>query len=312
MPSLLADFYEDLDAGKLRIRPPSKFLFLCGGTIGANGTADAESLRDYLFRLRSCSSELKAEVVRAETANQLYRDTNYSDLISFEEDIARISTIVLVIAESPGSLAELGAFASNDTMRKALRVIVQRSHWGDESFIRFGPLQRIHKDNEDYVGVFPWQTIEPKKLDLASVETHYDEMVKFINRQIDAVKNSLQFPEDQSTRQFYIIYWIVYLAMAIPLSSIVKLLQEILPDIQQKDVKNLIYCMKIAGWIDTETYSGKTYYFVKFDKDPFDYAFKEGVSDSDSSRRKLSVSEALKQAEGVPKHVLEVAYKARA
>jgi len=170
----------------------------------------------------------------------------------------------------------------------------------------------MHGDNEDYVGVFPWELVEPKKIDLASVELHYEEIVKFINRHIDAVSNSLHFPADQNTRLFYVIYWIIYLAMAIPLASIVQLTQELFPSVQQKDVKNLIYCMRIAGWIGTETYSGKTYFFVKFDKDPFDYAFKEGVTDVDSSRRKLEVGKALMQAEDVPKHVREVAYKARA
>ena len=72
LPSLLTAFYEDLDAGKLRVRPPNKFLFLCGGTIRADDSPDAESLRDYLFRLRSCASELNGQVIRAETANQLY------------------------------------------------------------------------------------------------------------------------------------------------------------------------------------------------------------------------------------------------
>jgi hypothetical protein len=55
--------------------------------------------------------------VLAEDAFRLFRDSDYSDLISFEEDLARIASVVLVIAESAGSLAELGAFASNDTIR---------------------------------------------------------------------------------------------------------------------------------------------------------------------------------------------------
>lgn len=160
-------------------------------------------------------------------------------------------------------------------------------------------------------GGFPWETTGPKKLELAALDLHYDEILKFINQQIDAVKSSLQFPADDGTRQFYVIYWIIYLAMAIPLASIVQFAQELFPSIQQRHVKNLIYCMRVAGWIGTETYSGKTYFFVKFDKDPFDYAFKEGVADTDSARRKLAVSEALKRAEAVPRHVREVAYSAR-
>ena len=44
-----------------------------------------------------------AHFVYAESATQLYRDSKYKDLIAFEEDIAQISDIVLIIGESAGS-----------------------------------------------------------------------------------------------------------------------------------------------------------------------------------------------------------------
>lgn len=314
MPSLLADFFEDLDQAKLRIERPKKFLFLCGGTIGPDGAAQIESLRDYLYRIRSFSTESKGEIVRAETATQLYRDTGlgYGDLISFEEDIARIATVVLVIAESPGSLAELGAFAGNNTIRRALRIIVQDKYWKDESFIRFGPLQRIYGANEDFVGIYPWVTDDSGTVVPSTADPHYDEIVKFINRQLDAAPKSEQFSADDVTRNFYIIYWIVYLAMAIPLGSIVKLAQEIIPNIEMKEIRNKIYCMKIAGWIDAVSYSNKTYFYVRHDKDPFAYAFKKGVIDRDSARRKLAITEALTKDEDAPEYVRKVAIDGRA
>ena len=59
-------------------------------------------MRHYLLNERKIGRRLKADIVLAETANQLYRDTAYKDLITFEEDIAKISALVLVIAESSG------------------------------------------------------------------------------------------------------------------------------------------------------------------------------------------------------------------
>jgi hypothetical protein len=99
--------YHDQDHTKLRFTRPSKFVFLCGGVISA--TAQPNTLRDYLYRTKHLSAHLNAEVVLAEEARDLYRSTKYRDLISFEEDIARMASLVLVIPESPGSLAELGA-----------------------------------------------------------------------------------------------------------------------------------------------------------------------------------------------------------
>jgi hypothetical protein len=148
--------YEDLDHSKLRFKYPSRFIFLCGGIISNDGRA--VSLRDYLYRVRNIKSRLAGGIILAEEATQLYRDSHYRDLISFEEDVARIAAIVLVIPESPGSLAELGSFSTNDTIRQALRVIIQEQHERADSFIRFGPIQRLYTlHGRDFVGVYPWR-----------------------------------------------------------------------------------------------------------------------------------------------------------
>jgi len=108
-------------------------MFLCGGYIANDENAKAKNLRDYLFRVRQIAN--RYNIVLAEKATQLFRDSEYDDLISFEEDVARIAAVVLVIAESPGSLAELGAFTANDTIRNALRVVIQQQHEIAESFV---------------------------------------------------------------------------------------------------------------------------------------------------------------------------------
>jgi hypothetical protein len=102
--------YDDLNFDGVRVFRPSKFMFLCGGYISGDKSAKAKNLRDYLFRVKQIAT--KYDIVLAEKATQLFRDSEYDDLISFEEDVARIAAVVLVIAESPGSLAELGAFTS--------------------------------------------------------------------------------------------------------------------------------------------------------------------------------------------------------
>jgi hypothetical protein len=117
----IQSFYGDLLLEKLRIIRPSKFVFMCGGAIVKTPpNARPENLRDYLWRVRPL--RLAHPTVLAEDAFQLFRDSDYDDLISFEEDVARIAAVVLVIAESAGSVGELGAFASNNTIRQVLRV----------------------------------------------------------------------------------------------------------------------------------------------------------------------------------------------
>jgi hypothetical protein len=179
----LVELYNDLDPERLRITRPSKFLFLCGGAVAHDGNPKPQNLRDYIYRVRRLRSSY--EIVLAEKANQLYRDTDYTDLISFEEDIARIAALVLVIAESAGSLAELGAFASNNTILKALRVMIKKTHDSGESFIRFGPVQRVRTSYKHakvgHVGVYPWRDHANGKLVITSVKPHYTQIRKFIS-----------------------------------------------------------------------------------------------------------------------------------
>jgi hypothetical protein len=178
----LVELYNDLDPERLRITRPSKFLFLCGGAVANDGNSKPQNLRDYIYRVRRLRSSY--EIVLAEKANQLYRDTDYTDLISFEEDIARIAAVVLVIAESAGSLAELGAFASNDTILKALRVMIKEKHDSGESFIRFGPVKRVRHSYKhakiDHVGVYPWRDHANGNLVISSVKPHYTQLRKLV------------------------------------------------------------------------------------------------------------------------------------
>lgn len=307
----LTTLYQDLNFEKLRISRPSKFVFLCGGIIGPDGTKQANSLRDYLYRVQSFCKRLHGEVILAEKANQLYRETSYGDLISFEEDIARIAAVVFVIAESPGSLAELGAFASNEVIRRALRVIVQTDHFNKESFIRWGPIQRIKNDGVEFVGVYPWKTRRTGHIVLRSTALHRAEMVKFVNQHLDAIPKTEQFPRASDVSVFYLIYWVIHLSLAISRSSLYNSIRILVPAVTDIDLRNKIFCMQLAGWIAVESYSGKDYLYTCHDVDPFVYKFDDAVSERDTVRRKIEVTQALAAAEKVPKHVRSVAANRR-
>lgn len=114
----LSDLTHRIDRDALRVRRPHHTVFLCGGVISTEASdRRVISVRDYLYRICPIQQKIDAKVVLAEEAQQLFRDTTYNDLISFEEDIARLSSIVLIISESPGSLAELGSFSSEVAIR---------------------------------------------------------------------------------------------------------------------------------------------------------------------------------------------------
>lgn len=292
MPDALDRFLAEINRTKLRVSRPSKFVFLCGGEILKDSAAHAANLRDYLWRIKGIGCKSTAYVL-AESAQQLYRDSGYSDLITFEEDIARIASVVLVVSESAGSLAELGAFCSNIVISPVLRVLISESNFAQESFIRWGPVERVRAANRDRVGVFPWMSGgAPGELE-ASVEPSFEDIEKFIDDHIAASSSTMQYPVNPEIAQFYDIMWIIYIADAISPGKLLDALQKIHPTVTQSHIKRKLYTLRVANWVKITPYGGQDYYFLPEQNDPFHYGFVEGTKGKDPIRRVLSVREEI-------------------
>lgn len=307
----LKALFDDLDLEQLRVKRPSKFLFLCGGAIPVDPQSKTrpENLRDYICRVRPL--KWNHEIVLAESATDLYQATSYHDLISFEEDIARIAAVVMVIAESAGSLAELGAFSANETIRKSLRVIISQNREQQKSFVRYGPVERVKKTERGYLGIFPWRTHSNGWVILKSAQPHYSEIRKFIFSHVNSTPNSVIYNRLNESSVFYLIYWIINLCVAVSPVVLHRYLTYIIPQISEEEMRNKIYCMQLARWVGMEAYSNKDYFYSLYDDDPFDYKFRPGTKERVAIRRKLPVTTALRKAEKVPKHVIDLAIQSR-
>ena len=304
----LRDLNMRIDRASLRVRRPSHSVFLCGGLISKQPDNKAVlSIRDYLYRIRQAEKRLGATIVLAETAQQLYRDTSYSDLISFEEDIARIASIVLVISESPGSLAELGAFASEPVIRDTLRIIISEDHSKAESFVRFGPIRRIENINRSHIGIFPWKTHKSNGLVVkASVTPHFKEIVSFIKDRIEEIPSSLSYctlPVEKA--RFFDILWLIGLLEPAPPERLYDAVRLVHPDMTDPYIRNCLYTLRACHWIDTFSYSGRDYFFLPENRDAFDYAFLPGRRPRDVAVHKLSIVTEFHQTVSISKAVLK-------
>lgn len=305
----LAQLYQDLDAERLRVSKPSRFIFLCGGpVVEEQSVPTSPCMRDYLYRKKRLGKF--AQIVLAERAVELFRDTSYDDLISFEEDIAKIASLVLVISESPGSLAELGAFATAPVINQALRIISHEQYEEDNSFIRHGPMRRVKNRSSGSLAFFPWK-MGKNGIVKASANRHFDSMKQYILDELGRVPKSQTLNDLAETGSIYVIYWIIYLSLAITiedLASVARILGIACPKDQ---IENYIYCMRVAGWVDKVVYSDREYFYSNSANDPFDYAFRPSVDTRDSARRKVAVREELLRLVKAPKHVRDSVVKRR-
>lgn len=79
--------------------------------------------------------------------DELLYSSKTKDLLSLEGLLADSVDAIVLIPESPGSFAELGAFANDELLRIKLICIVDKKYKKDKSFINQGPLKLVKKAN---------------------------------------------------------------------------------------------------------------------------------------------------------------------
>lgn len=80
--------------------------------------------------------------------DELLYSSHAPDLLSLENLLADSVDAVIMIPESPGSFAELGAFASNEKLRNKLVCVIDEKFKKTKSFINQGPLKLVKQANK--------------------------------------------------------------------------------------------------------------------------------------------------------------------
>lgn len=120
----------------------SYYIFLCGG-------AGKNCIRNTV---RMQLEEIGYQILYPEDlfVDIINRDKK-SDLLDYENLLARNADIVCVICESPGSFAELGAFVQSDIIKNRMVAAVNNRYKRDKSFIMLGPIRHLKKINSESV-----------------------------------------------------------------------------------------------------------------------------------------------------------------
>jgi len=136
------------------------------------------------------------------------------DLLSLENILADSAHAVIIIVESPGSIAELSSFVSDEVLRKKLIAVVNRKHRDDKSFIMLGPVALLRSIRREAVILHDLGNPDPAKLadDVRRAVRHIMSDTK--------VDDSLNNP----IRAQYFILASVFIAEPVTLQDLTKLL----------------------------------------------------------------------------------------
>lgn len=113
-------------------------VFLCG----AMGSARRRSLREYIERHHPDLLVFYAEDVWEQIGGDPLRNA-----LELETRLADLADVLVLVIESAGTIAELGAFAVNSELRRKLLPVLGKAHQRDASFIVSGPVRWVDRDS---------------------------------------------------------------------------------------------------------------------------------------------------------------------
>ena len=138
----IIDFAKSLLVARCKIQNAPNLIFLCGGEIADSGAY--RSFRDFFNRYLRKNKPTLAERVRLaeEVSNWYHKDDAFPDLLELEHYLAHLASVTVLFVESPGSIAELSAFAMSDNLRPKTLAILNSSLDLRTSFIKDGPVRK--------------------------------------------------------------------------------------------------------------------------------------------------------------------------
>lgn len=143
--SLLA-FAQSVKISTCRVRNTPNLIFLCGGP-PQNGRAPGpyRSARDYFFRYVKANRPTIATRLRfAEDIGRWMDHQVFADLLEVENYVADLADVIILFVESPGSIAELGAFSALTKVQPKILAVVNKK-FREPSFISDGPVRRLQQ-----------------------------------------------------------------------------------------------------------------------------------------------------------------------
>ena len=273
----------------IRVLAPTSVVFLCGGALTKDGPPSM--LRDAFYRTTTTGRHAGYDVVLAEAAQPLTADAGYSDLLSFESDIAQVVGAILLFAESAGSLAELGAFAALKTVAPSLIAVLTTHYYSQSSFIRNGPIkfletaygdEWVHVLDEEDLGITADGSLAA--LDSAKLSSAIEPTIQ------TRLKKRSRWSSFDKSHDGHVILLIVGLCQelgALTLTEIREYLKHF--DVNDPRLDNFLYCAILLGWIEKVRKGNHIFYVGVSVGNAIQYQVNTGIQFRDKIRWRADV-----------------------
>ena len=246
-----------LDMGACRVEFSSKpVVLLCGGYFKLNteSTEHKLSLRDAINNFTPYPSEF--ELFYPEHIKGWNADNLFPDLISFEKELASICSLVVIILESEGALAEIGAFSQLKELSNKLIAIRSEIYAGSDSFINLGILRFLTAQDKTAVKTYPWNIKNTSSITTEIIADVIDD----IKSQLKKQPKTQNFKITLKSHVMVLICQIIFLFIAIKESEIFQFLKVLRINTTNPELRSQLFLLTEFKLIKQVEYSDSHFY----------------------------------------------------
>ncbi len=269
-------FIATVDPDRATVVSFPEFIAIFGGAISLQKKRKKpKSKRDaFYWWILEHRKELKELLLLPENYNDWSDFAIYSDLLLFEKDLGHLTSAVLVFLESPGSIAELGAFSQIDSLSERLIVVVADEHHPKRSFISLGPIRSITETQKHQNGICVIPNVKPEQL----VE-HISVIVGMLDKKRQRIQGTARFNKKSIQHEILFILDFINLFLVIQIIELQQLASDFGLEINLPRLKQILFLLEKTELITCQHYGDNQYYIPRnFRKKYVDYTSKAEAS----------------------------------
>lgn len=265
-----------IDLSASRLKPYSGFIFLCGGPTDVRSPKPI-SVRDAVHRELVKHPDIDGRIRVAEDYKDWSHEAIYRDLVSFESHLAELSSVIVPILESPGSIAELGLFTAIDEFKKKLLLFVETEHYKSSSFIKLGPIDYLEKVHANTAECHRWTQGAGRHavFDASAAEELQPELAQAVRARASSPTPERPFDPSRWLDGALLVCDLLGLCSALTLRELRQLLIELGCSRTETEVKQLLFLLQSLGLIAMEPKGDQRFYIGVEDRQHLQFALKD-------------------------------------
>lgn len=276
-------FITTVDPNKATVVSFAEFIAVFGSDISIKDRKSPPlSKRDaFYWWIKDQRSELQELILLPESYNDWGEFDVYSDLLLFEKDLGYLTSAVMIFLESPGSIAELGAFSQIESLSERLIIVVADNYHPARSFISLGPIRSISETQKHPHSLCVIPNVGPEEL-----IKHMAVIDHFLTNKIKPKSLTVHLDKSHLQHQILLCLDFINLFLVVQKTELMMLLKHFGIELNLSRLNQILFLLNKTKLIISKQYGDNWYYApLKFKKIYIDYTSK--VPGSSFKREKL-------------------------